>query len=211
MVRILCVRPKWMTVIKTIKVGDRYRRLKENKKVLVKVIKRMNQNFLAATNNNNEIKIWNLKDDMIYDSGREYDSDEPTIPFKTIMCHTDRITSLQVMNNGYGPKENLVSSSMDKTLRIWIVPEFTEVKRISCWLPIKDFVFAKFSNLQHIYTIHDKGLILLWSEYTELLMDELHYIGIEKKIIIDHNPNQLILPLEILDLIRSFMGDSNSY
>ena len=46
-------------------------------------------------------------------------------------------------------------------------------------------------------------------------MDELYYKGIpnlkrRNRIIVDYNPNQPILPLEVLVLIKSFMGDCNS-
>ena len=49
----------------------------------------MNQNFLAATNNNNKVKIWNLKDDIIYHSDHRIDeNDERIRTFETIICDT---------------------------------------------------------------------------------------------------------------------------
>ena len=191
-------------------VGHTIHRLSQNKDVLVKVIKRINQNFLAATNNDNEIKIWNLSDT------RFIENEEGIRTYWIIGRHTGRITSLQVIHNGHGPKATyLVSSSEDKTLRIWIVPAFTEIKCISCRFPIKYFAFGKVGNLQYVYTIHNNGKIRLWSEHTEFLMDELHYNGIpnlkrRNRIIVDHNPNRSVLPLEVLHLIKSFMGDCNS-
>ena len=155
-VRILHVGIKECIIIKTIEVGRRFNRLSQNNDVLVKIIKRMNKNFLAATNNDNEIKIWNLSDT------RFIENEERIRTYWIIDCHTGRITSLQVIHNGYSPKASyLVSSSEDKTLRIWIVPAFTEIKFISCRLPIKDFAFGKVGDLQHIYTIHNNGKIIL--------------------------------------------------
>ena len=57
MVRILHIGTKYTSNIKTIKVVYRINRLRENKKVLVKVVKRINQIFLAETNYMNFIKI----------------------------------------------------------------------------------------------------------------------------------------------------------
>ena len=70
-------------------------RLSQNKDVLVKVIKRMNQNFLAATNNENEINIWNLKDDIIYHSDhRRYGNNEHMRIFDMIKFYTGIIIPL---------------------------------------------------------------------------------------------------------------------
>ena len=59
-VRILHIGTKEYIIIKIIAVGEKINRLSQNYDVLVKVIKRMNKNFLAATNNHNEIRIWKL-------------------------------------------------------------------------------------------------------------------------------------------------------
>ena len=68
-----------ISIIKIIKVGYIYSRLRENKNVLVKVIRRIKQIFLAARNNDNEIKIWNLKDNIIYYSDhRRHENDKDT-------------------------------------------------------------------------------------------------------------------------------------
>ena len=67
MVRILVIGTKSdMEVIKTIKLRYIHHRLRDNKNVLVKVIRRMNQTFLAATNNMNYITIWNIRDDNFH-------------------------------------------------------------------------------------------------------------------------------------------------
>ena len=56
-ISILHVGTNEYTIIKTMAVGHKIGRLSQNNDILVKVIKRMNQNFLAATNNHNEIKF----------------------------------------------------------------------------------------------------------------------------------------------------------
>ena len=208
MIRILVVRIKSdIYVIKTIKLGYIYiyiyHRLGDNKNVLVKVIRIMNQNFLAANNNNNDIIIWNIRDYNfnIYQSDhRRHKYDKCLKIFDIILAHEDSITSLQVIYNRHGPKETYsVSSSKYRTLQIWIIPEFTEVKNIYCRLSINDFAFVKFGYLQYIYiyiyTINNRGKIVFWSEHTDFIMDELHYKDkrrqkrLRTKDIVDKNPN----------------------
>ena len=86
-----------MEVIKTIKLRYIYHRLRDNKNLLVKVLRRMNQTFLAATNNMNYITIWNIRDDNfdIYHSDYRRDKhDESLKSFDIILAHEDSITSL---------------------------------------------------------------------------------------------------------------------
>ena len=52
---------------------------------------------------------------------------------------------------------------------------------------------------------------MIWSEHTEILLEELHYRGIFNKQrpnrnIIDSKQKQHILPLDVLYVIKSFMG-----
>ena len=172
----------------------------------------MNKNFLAATNNDNEILIWKLSYPyFVVEDGRirnYYASD----CYGIISGHGRKITSLQVIHNGHGPKATyLVSSSKDRTLQIWHIPKFNEIKRISCGNIINDFAFVKVGDLQYIYTIHYNKYIMIWSEHTEFLLEELHFRGMFNKKrpnrkIIDSKQKQHILPLDVLYVIKSFMG-----
>ena len=227
-VRILHVGIKECIIINTIEVGRRFNRLSQNNDVLVKIIKRMNENFLAATNNDNEILIWKLSYPYFVVEDGRIRNYYASGCYGIISGHGGRITSLQVIHNGHGPKATyLVSSSEDRTLRIWHIPEFNEIKRISCGNIINDFAFAKVGDLQYIYTIHYNKYIMIWSEHTEFLLEELHFRGMfnkkrpNRKIIdskqkqhkkrpnrkiIDSKQKQHILPLDVLSVIKSFMG-----
>ena len=93
----------------------------------------------------------------------------------TLIGHQDIISALEFFCND--KKMFLASASLDKKIKIWDLNSYTMKNSFEVKSKVYDLICSKSNNALSIYSLHDKGEIIVWSDEVVRILIKLQKKG----------------------------------